>query len=136
MGKLIDADNLLADLKDKKKSLRESLNYAKREGETKWADELREQMQILTLIIDGVERGGYDPDPTPLPTIKPGDKEYVCCECKEPSSSNEWNIATLKVYGSDIYLIDDDDKAATTVFVCPKCSANVDFRNLGEVSHD
>lgn len=74
MGKLIDADKLLADLKDKKKSLRESLNFAKREGETKWADELREQMQILTLIIDGVEHGGYDPDPISLPTIKPGEE--------------------------------------------------------------
>lgn len=72
--RLIDADKLLTDLKDKKKSLRESLNFAKREGETKWADELREQMQILTLIIDGIERGGYDTDPIPLPTIKPGDK--------------------------------------------------------------
>ncbi|MNW44600.1 hypothetical protein D3C74_218380 [compost metagenome] len=71
--RLIDAEKLLTDLRDKKKSLRESLNFAKREGETKWADELREQMQILTLIIDGVERGGYDPDPIPLPTIKPGD---------------------------------------------------------------
>ncbi|MDU0332093.1 hypothetical protein RW092_18105 [Paenibacillus sp. 3LSP] len=48
MGKLIDADKLLADLKDKKKSLRETLNFAKREGEAEWADELRGQMQILT----------------------------------------------------------------------------------------
>ncbi|MGG6309810.1 hypothetical protein [Paenibacillus macerans] len=72
MGKLIDADKLLMDLKDKKRSLRENLNFAKREGETKWADELREQMQILTLIIDGVEHGGYDPDP-----INIGDKKRL-----------------------------------------------------------
>jgi hypothetical protein len=69
-------------------------------------------------------------DTPPVPTIKPGDKEYRCRECKESSSSQEWNASTLKVYGSDIYLIEDDNKAITTLFVCPKCDANLDFRNL------
>lgn len=74
-------------------------------------------------------------DHTTLPTIKPGDKEYVCCECKNSSPSHSWNIATLKIYGSDIHLIEDDDKAPTTLFICPRCGSRVDFNAL-EVSHD
>ena len=86
-------------------------------------------------VIESVRSGLFDPDPTPSPTIKPGEVQYVCPECKSASTSNEWNIATLKVYGSDIYLIEDDNKAITTFFVCPKCGSNVDFDCL-EVSHD
>lgn len=89
----------------------------------------------LWMLQQEMRAGTFDPDTPLVPTIKPGDKEYVCCECKEPSSSNEWNIATLKVYGSDIYLIEDDNKAITTLFVCPKCGSDVDFDCL-EVSHD
>ncbi|MNR93668.1 hypothetical protein D3C72_247260 [compost metagenome] len=71
--RLIDADKILTDLKAKKRELRGSLNFAKQEGETTWADDLREQMEFLTLIIEHIEKGGYKPDPIPLPTIKPGD---------------------------------------------------------------
>jgi len=42
-------------MKEKKKELRNSLNYAKREGETKWANEIREQMEIYTDLITKME---------------------------------------------------------------------------------
>lgn len=121
--RLIDADMLVRRLRNVEQAL--SLSDGYQSGRKQLANEL----------ADEIENGIYDHDPIPLPTIKTGDKEYICSECKEPSTSNEWNIATLKIYGSDIYLIEDDDKAITTLFVCPKCDSNVDFDCL-EVSHD
>lgn len=122
--RLIDADKLLDRLE------REKFYWFGREG--KYGDGHYDAYENL---VKNIESGAFNPDPIPLPTIKPEETQYVCSECKEISSSVEWNNATLKVYGSDIYLIDDEDKDTSAFFVCPKCGGNVDFNCL-EVSHD
>lgn len=62
--RMVDADKLLAwaEGKDAVRFPREDFAYA--DGRS----------TILTLLKHGVESGEFDPDPIPLPTIKPGDK--------------------------------------------------------------
>ncbi|RTZ38183.1 hypothetical protein EJ573_02990 [Paenibacillus polymyxa] len=66
----VDAVKLIGHMNAQKKQLREELNFAKREGETAWADDLRSKMEIYSDLIEKVGVGKFDPDPPQQPDIK------------------------------------------------------------------
>jgi len=77
--------------------------------------------EALRAVKRHIGNGTFDPDPIPLPTIKP----YKCSNCKETSPRDEWNKKTIEYYGGydqidDIILLGEDEEEGDT-FICPVC---------------
>lgn len=60
--RLISADKLLIDLNEQIDSLNDDLEYANREGEEGWANEISHKIELLSLFVDGILSGRYKPE--------------------------------------------------------------------------
>jgi hypothetical protein len=72
--KLIDGNKILNNLMEYIDTFNDDLEFAIKEGEEDWADEISNKIELLQVFVDGIMSGAYKPDTPPVPTIKPGDK--------------------------------------------------------------
>jgi len=119
--RLIDADKLLEWLEKSE------------EADKFWTTTVP-PLEKFDLIEDAINEGKFDPDPAPVPTIKPGDKVRRCYHCNETSSDRDWDLATEKKCGYPITRI-NEAPGEGAFFICPKCGKKSDYELL-EVSHD
>jgi hypothetical protein len=59
---------------------------------------------------------------------------FRCPECHNIYSDEEWNDATIEVYGEDITEMDDSKDFCTFyTFICPNCREDVDGEDIDEI---
>lgn len=52
-------------------------------------------------------------------------KKFVCPQCADSKTVEDWNEKTESMYGTYIYPIEDDENRNACYFVCPSCESNV-----------